>query len=233
MTLVHGPSIVPSGLVFAVDPANTRSYPGSGTSWFDLTGNGNNQLLSNGAGSGPTYNAANGGTLGFSGTYIAGSAATAAAVNINNNITISAWVNQTALVLYGGIAVFGTGSGEQYSLNSDSTYGFSFGTNYPSNWLLTNPTAAAAVTGTWINVAVTFASGTTIWYINGQQNQSVAQGISSLTAVSSAFLGIGGNFPGSLECFNGSMGPILIYNTVLTAAQISQNFNAHRGRYGI
>jgi hypothetical protein len=51
--------LVTDGLVLNLDAGDPRSYPGSGTSWTDLSGNGNTGTLTNG----PTYNNANGGTL--------------------------------------------------------------------------------------------------------------------------------------------------------------------------
>jgi hypothetical protein len=56
--------IVTDGLVFAVDAANYESYPGSGTTWGDLSGNGNNGTLVNG----PTFDSGNGGSIVFDGT---------------------------------------------------------------------------------------------------------------------------------------------------------------------
>ena len=49
MSLGHGASIVRDGLVLHLDAANTKSYPGSGTTWKDLSGNGNHGTLINGA----------------------------------------------------------------------------------------------------------------------------------------------------------------------------------------
>jgi hypothetical protein len=42
MSFFHSPNIVTNGLVMAVDAANPKSYPGSGTTWYDISGNGHN-----------------------------------------------------------------------------------------------------------------------------------------------------------------------------------------------
>ena len=55
--------IVTNGLVLFLDANNTNSYPGSGTSWYDLSGNGNTGTLTNG----PTFSSVNGGTIVFDG----------------------------------------------------------------------------------------------------------------------------------------------------------------------
>ena len=64
MAIIDGPRIPTSGLIFYLDAANTRSYPGSGTTWTDLSGNGNTGTLTNG----PTYSSANGGQIVFDGS---------------------------------------------------------------------------------------------------------------------------------------------------------------------
>ncbi len=63
MTYFHSPRIPTDGLVLALDAANTKSYTGSGTTWSDLSGNGNNGTLTNG----PTFDSDNGGSLDFNG----------------------------------------------------------------------------------------------------------------------------------------------------------------------
>jgi hypothetical protein len=63
MGLSHSPSIITQNLVLCLDAANSKSYPGSGTTWTDLSGNGNNGTLANGVG----YNSGNGGALVFDG----------------------------------------------------------------------------------------------------------------------------------------------------------------------
>ena len=44
MAFNYSPKIVTDGLVFAVDAANKKSYPGSGTTWTDLAGSSNTSL---------------------------------------------------------------------------------------------------------------------------------------------------------------------------------------------
>ena len=63
MAFHYSPKIVTNGLTLAVDAGNRNSYPGSGTAWLDLSGNGNNNTLING----PTFSSLNGGCLVFDG----------------------------------------------------------------------------------------------------------------------------------------------------------------------
>ena len=64
MALAHSPRIVTDGLALCLDAGNTKSYSGSGTTWNDLSGNGNTGTLTNG----PTYSSDNGGSIFFDGT---------------------------------------------------------------------------------------------------------------------------------------------------------------------
>ena len=63
MAFIHSPQIVTSGLVLSLDAGNTKSYPGTGTTWFDKSGNTYNGTLTNG----PTFNTANLGSIVFDG----------------------------------------------------------------------------------------------------------------------------------------------------------------------
>jgi hypothetical protein len=66
MSSSSGPDIITNGLVLSLDAANRFSYPGSGTTWTDRSGNGNNGTLV----SSPTFSGGNGGSLGFNGSNI-------------------------------------------------------------------------------------------------------------------------------------------------------------------
>ena len=59
MATKYGPTIVTDGLVLCLDAANSQSYPGSGTTWTDLSGNSNDANV----GSSVTYNSTYGGGL--------------------------------------------------------------------------------------------------------------------------------------------------------------------------
>ena len=64
MGLAHSPRIVTDGLVLCLDAASKRSYPGTGATWYDISGNGNHFNLYNT----PTFDSDNGGSISFNGT---------------------------------------------------------------------------------------------------------------------------------------------------------------------
>ena len=88
-----GPNIIKDGLVLTLDASSQRSYPGSGTTWYDLSGNGNNGTLTNG----PTFDSGNGGSIVFDGTndYVNGPTTNSVIGNNISLISLSAWVKIT------------------------------------------------------------------------------------------------------------------------------------------
>ena len=64
MGLSHSPRAVTDGLVFCVDAANPRSYPETGSGWYDLSNNNYDGTLINGA----SFDSANAGSISFDGT---------------------------------------------------------------------------------------------------------------------------------------------------------------------
>ena len=89
MGLAHSPRIVTDGLVLCLDAGNTKSYPGSGTTWTDLSGNGNTGTLTNGVG----YSGDNLGSLSFDGVNDFTSTITGEDFNFGTgDFTIECWV---------------------------------------------------------------------------------------------------------------------------------------------
>lgn len=221
-----GPDGVEQGLVLALDAGNTKSYPGSGTAWNDLSGVGNNAVLTNG----PTYSSANGGSLTFDGTndYAPTSAVIQAATNSNLQ-TICGWMIGDG-ALFGSNA-FGTGQFHlRVSLTSNVLqYNVSYfgGTAGESN-------NTANVTSRGINnfVIVKTAAEKYDVYFNAEK---VLDQVTKKATVSTNFHP--GHYYGNYSAGDlwnaGTVTNYLIYNRALSAAEIQQNFNALRGRYEI
>ena len=88
MAFANGGRIVTDGLVLSLDAADQNSYPGSDTTWNDLSGNGNNGTLVNG----PTFNSANGGSIVFDGTSQYIDCGSSSLLNFGTgNYTLGAW----------------------------------------------------------------------------------------------------------------------------------------------
>lgn len=227
MTVNCNPRIVTDGLVLSLDAGNPKSYPGSGTTWTDLTGRGNNGTLTNG----PTYNSSNGGSIVFDGTN---DGVQLPGTNLSlNQMTISSWNYSTDYVQ----------NGHLFEKTTDGTtntqYSLLLGTdgNIRYRVLGLNPIDLAApmvtVNGQWNNIVATWDGTSKRIYVNGvlAANTGTLPGSVTQNSTGPAYIGIAGNFAGNP--FNGRISNTTIYNRGLTEAEVQQNFNALRGRYSI
>jgi hypothetical protein len=227
MGVYAGPDVVENGLVLALDAANPKSYPGSGTTWTDLSGRNFTATLVNG----PTYSSANAGTITFDGTNDVVNGDTTVIDRSNGQeITVSCWIKPSRTS--GQYSVFCTNRSNNASLynwifyqhTNDGAISFHGIGQYKSSYVPT--------TNVWINVtnAVTSAGVSTL-YINAVST-FVQTGYNYGNSTSIGRLGIGAD-PGGQEPFQGNIAQVSIYNRALTAQEIQQNYNALKGRFGI
>jgi hypothetical protein len=224
MSAYAGPEIVNPGLVLHLDAGSTRSYPGSGTTWTDLSGNGYNATS---VGS-PTFTS-NYFTLNGSSQYF-----TLAATPLTSVTTC------TMLMWIFNAAAQTPSAGLFFSRNasSTSTPGMNFQFNNPTRlgWTWNNDPASynydtglTITQGSWSMVAVSVGATSTTHWVNTDSNTQ------SFTTVAQTFdtVNIGRESTSNGRYFNGRIGVVNLYNRALSAAEIRQNFNALRGRYGI
>ena len=214
-------STVTNGLTMWLDAGNPASYPGSGSAWTDLSGNGANATL---FGS-PTYSANNGGYL----TFVPASTqyATVAGTPLNpSNYTKSVWCmfnsstdNNLMSSNTGGHFMFTGGTNRLYCGHANWT---GFPNTYPSTATISN--------SVWYNFTLTFntTDGMTL-YINGAQDSTYNAQLTAPAGgqVNLASFSAGGNL------LNGRIAQALLYSRTLSASEILQNFNATRSRYGV
>ena len=213
MSIVYNTSIVRSGLVLHLDAANVKSYPGSGTTWSDLSGKGNHGTLMNGVG----YSSTNSGSMVFDGVddYVVGNITTFTNPAPYTSITWALSTNITPeqhLTNLKGSTQFYIKSG---TLGTASYGAIAGGTVIANTWYMFTQTRDS--------------SGNGVIYIN---DNSVGTGV--LPSYGTATQYVIGNYVGGGNYFlNGKISASLVYNRVLTVQEIQQNFNALRGRYGI
>ena len=232
MSVKYNSSIVTQNLVLCLDAANRKSYPTTGTTWTDLSGNGNTGTLANT----PTYSSANGGSLSFNGSNQYVDFGIKFQYQDNFTVECVAKINSTSP------SVGPCGSQNPIITNKDYGWNLMFTPMGKPYWNIYNTVSASkGVTSTignlgdWVH-CVAYKSGTTIGlYVNG-----ILQGTDALTSNAVYYQSgytctIGGNHPcgGSTYYLNGLVPLSRIYNRALSAAEIQQNFNALRGRYGI
>jgi len=229
MTIGYGPSIVTSGLVLALDAADRNSYPGSGTTWTDLTGRGINGTLTNG----PTFSSSNSGSIVFDGTDDYATLSSSQIAPGTGAFTWNFWVKSTRTQQNFSILFSGTGSNSDYGVVALSE-GVGVGLAYYANGYRIQD-ADTSFFGNWIYVSFignggSSGSRTLRLYKNGVQAGSTYTFDYNFTSTTPY---IGANHSGMNEVMGGNISNVSYYNRALTAAEIQQNFNALRGRFGI
>jgi hypothetical protein len=218
----------PDTLALNIDAANTRSYPGTGNTCYDLSLYNNSGAFTSVtfAGSGGT------GALVFNGTTSLINLGSTNGGNVTTAWTVESWIKPTTAGEGNAGRIFqhssGGGTGFICSLdNSAVTNGMQLNTYVVGGF--SARVGNCITNGSWQQVVWAFSPGSVTFYVN-----AVAIGTSSITSPSSyTSTDYIGNNSGATNTFDGSIGVVRLYRNTLTATQILQNFNAHRSRYGI
>lgn len=231
MEELSGEEVVPNGLVFNVDPGNFYSYPKNGTSVSDLKGNatgtiGGNMVFSNTAGGAFSLD-------GY-GDYIDfGKTPT----NFpTGDISVFAWIRPTSLT--NGWNIFMSKWFTDFAGNggySDFHYAIypNGGIYYQNLYTATQYNlfgATAISTNTWYQVGFTIGGGNMQMYINGTTDGTLRANSRTNYTQSYFWLGDGRVGAGGLI---GNLGSVFIYNRVITADEVLQNYNATKHKYGL
>jgi hypothetical protein len=232
MGIAYNPKIVTNGLVLCLDAANTKSYPGSGTTWTDLSGGDNAATM---FGSVP-FSTDVAPCFDFA-TATGGSAASSSLgftfgsnmIPTTGDFTFSCWVkNPNASA--GQTGLFSNAGGAD---------GYRFGVGLNGIYVLIGPTytefgisfSSTLSSSLWYNVVAVFSRNTAsiLLYLNG-----VFQGSNGIPASQTAMQNGAPGLVRSPCCgiYTGKLANFSAYNRALTAQEIQQNFNALRGRYG-
>jgi hypothetical protein len=210
--------IITSGLTVNLDAGFTPSYPKSGTTWTDISFSGNNGTLTNG----PTYNSSNGGSIVFDGVddYIIVNSG--ANILSNVNYTKTAWFYVTNFATANNI--ISSNGGGQHAFWLFSTNKLNAGHNGVWNTVVSTTTLSL---NTWYFGAVTFST-TSGWklYLNGVQ-ESTSVDTTTFTGIGD--LSVGSYWSGNF--FTGRISIAHIYNRVLSASEILQNYNSQLNRF--
>jgi hypothetical protein len=222
MSISGGPDINERGLVLYLDAGNSRSYPGSGDIWSDLSGNNNNITLANS----PVYSSD--GSFTFNGTSTSGSIASNSSLTITTPTFIVGCTVATGTVFAKG----GFGNYWNYGLTTVTSTNFSARNNQGD---LSSSTPFT--TGSGLNVYACVYNGSAVeFYRNGIFGGTQSTNYSP-SAINQLFVRIGcafnNNTQTNVEFYNGKIYFIQLYNRILTSQEILQNFNATRSRFGI
>jgi len=240
MGLGHGADIVRNGLILHLDAANVKSYPGTGTAWNDMSGNGYTATL---LGQNPTPYISNGvahleydtetyDTNSIGNDYIRITNTAVAATDAP--LTYSIWFNMKsagrtaqAIWLMGPVGTSLTGSGLGFGIKANNPLWGIVYNEAGNQTQFTSPTILQL--DIWYMATVVHDNSNVKLYINAEYNTQVScNGFKPSTA--DAFtIGLNRIY----YHFGGMLNNVQVYSRALSETEISQNFEATRGRYGI
>lgn len=243
MACFSGPEIVNSGIVLHLDAANSRSYPGTGNTWFDISGRGNHFNLVNT----PTFNT---NAISFDG--VNEYAVSANSINLTDT-------NAVTFFYFIKINNYGTSVKiiHEFS-NNFNDYTDSFVASYSDNSVEQNFEVFASLKGnTGYNIGVynksllndgAFHCHCVIHDMSAVTKENLIYSDGAIkNEIENPRVGYAanntGNF-GNRQLFlmsragtgffaQADISTLIMYNRALSATEIQQNFNALRGRYGI
>jgi hypothetical protein len=263
MALAHSPSIVRNGLVLCLDAANPKSYPGSGTAWNDISNNGNNGALVNGPtyNSSDNGNIIFDGVNDYAeitvrntnlefqpqnpftllawvktNTLLASSASGAILSNMVGSTPFTGydlWINGSNQIACHLISAWSTNAAK---VKIDYNY-----SNFFNQFRMISITydGSSPTTLSGMLASMNFYTDGALNATGKAEGSAGVDGFdSSLTTIpysASQRFRVGSRWSASAWIQGASpvIGISMVYNRALTAAEISQNFNALRGRYGI
>lgn len=217
-------NIVTSGLVLSLDAGFVGSYPTTASNWYDISGNASNGTLTNG----PTFDSANSGSIMFDGVddfaQCTGSFTLTSA-------TFVTWIRRDGnQVSYAGI-LFSRGTnttGMDFTTSNQLGYHWNdAAATY--NWAsgLTIPNL------TWCMVAISVTSTSATGYLC--QTSGITTATNTTNHASSVLnaINIARDSGNATRVFKGNIAISQLYNRALSADEITQNFNALKGRFGV
>ena len=251
----YGPKIATSGLILSLNSADKNSYSGSGASWLDTSNNGNTFTLANS----PTFS---NNIFTFNGStqyaYIStasgffNSSGNSFYADVGYAWSISIWfkfpVSPTTVrnsTVNGGNCSYamignagGIGGAETLSLfvsGGDATT--TAGGLAPYYCVVgvrgskTQLSAGSVNTNTWNNVIVTWNGSAGRGYFNGVDKGALNIGTAGIQISGYVIAATAGG--ASSHVFEGDLSSILVYNRALSAAEVTQNYNAMKARFGL
>ena len=223
---LSGLNVVTDKLVLYVDAANTICYPGTGTTYNDLSGNGNDGTLVNGVG----FSTRAGGTFEFDGDNNYMNAGNGETLDIVSGITLEAWVNPNSWDIHYPIfmrkldnyrlGLQGIGDGQVYfRLIIDGV-------------IKSAGSTSVVEIGEWAHVVGTYDGAYLTIYINGAPNGTPLSAPGTID-INGSPLVLGAYSTAADYPFDGDIANMRVYDKALSQEEITQNFNAYRSRFGV
>jgi len=226
MGFYRGPNIVTDGLELAYDAGSERSYSGSGTTASNVIDSSTGTLVN-----GVAFNSANGGYWEFDGTddYISIANANSPQFTANQSFTISYTLKLNSIIGGFWAPVMKGGFNQSYGhliLNDDLLVYTDNDSSpeYTFNNVFTNDA------NKWVFITQTYDGNRIYLYRNGELFGQSGTGIGFTTSTAPLYFG---SHNSTSYYLDGSMATVKMYNKALSAAEVLQNFNAQKSRFGL
>ena len=220
MALNYGPTIVTDGLMLTLDAGDINSYPGTGTSWYDISGNGYQATMSNlNSTNWVTYN----GVKAFETNDTNNQGFRVADFPFpQNGRTYEIWLNSKSFSI--GWQTWFDDSGNERVLFGTSTNTIHV---YPGLDFVGN-----LVAGQWYQLAYTMIAGIGSQVVAYKNGISVGSAVYTynITSTPSTLYILGDAGTENTSCY---CSIARVYNRVLTPQEIQQNYNATKTRFGL
>ena len=228
----YGAPIITDGLVMSLDAGNPVSYEGSGTTWKDLTSNGNNNTLFNG----PTFSNINGGVISFDGTDDYG-LGTIPSSTFTGAHSIGCWFYRRTVTQWAGLFSNNVNtsscslltfidSTNKIGINqagvSATDISIDLGSGHLNKWIYCVLVVSGVSNGSPVNVyaymdgSLLTSSGNLYWNISTSSSYYVAR-----------------HWASGSQILDGFIPQVSVYNRALTLQEVSQNYNATKARFGL
>lgn len=232
MAFHYSPKIITNGLVLALDGANTKSNPGSGTTWYDLSGNGKDGSLVNGA----SFQTTNGGSVAFDGVNDRVNLYASNQLIGNQYATLEAWIkssdNGAGSGNYGNF--LGTRVGQNMSINRYATTNTAvFLTDFTSGNLNAPIGSINVFDQNWHHIVGVNNFGICSLYVDGTLEGTDSTKSGQNIDLNAEVMAIGNDTNNTSRTFYGEVAIARIYNRALTQPEVLQNYNATKTRFGI
>lgn len=231
VTLGIASTIVTANLALHLNAGNTTSYPGTGTTWTDLSTS--------------QVNATLGATVAYTSPYFAFNGANTVVTTTDwptwngQSHTVEAWVYPVSTLSQQGV-IFekGPAVSTQYNLGFENN-----GTFFYNTWGLSTTTLSFTSSGNitlnaWNHIVCTYSTGTKTIYVNAVQKAQATSLTGALPTSPSGYngssIGVYGGPTGARGYYlNGRIAVVRLYSSALSATDVAQNFNAEAATFGL
>jgi hypothetical protein len=222
MATKGGPNIITDGLVLALDAASPRSYPGTGTTWYDLSEQGNNGTITNS----PTFSD---NTFIFNGTTQYAQANSVTNNIISSDFTLEAWIKTSSTQDHKSIFSFNTSGGGNRKLWMVRNAGM--GVYDSTTWYIGSINVDD---NQWHHIMATYDYSTKglKTYTDGVLDLNVTTNVQiNVQASDTANIAMEYDAGSPSDYFYGEIPIVKVYDKVLSSTEVTQNYNALKSRF--